>query len=291
MRFPGIARALTLVGAVAVSIAGTSAAAQPVEPATADWQLHQDAESCRTVRTFGTGEDRMVLWLRSFGPGSAIGLTVASAGLPKDPFTAHEALLSWDDDQQDTRLVGMLGTAGTLPTLTVQLASRPVAAFFKGWNEHTVAYVSPVDLYAQTLRLQIAGAAPIQLRIESLQVPLAQLAQCETALMDKWGFGKDYAERIASGPELVDRDNLEHLLYYPTAALMNHVGGLLQLRLKVNKDGEITGCTAQESPGSSFGADTCTALRRHARFTPARDRNGQAVEGFAQMSITFARFD
>ncbi len=278
--------------AVVAGTAGASAAAQPAEPVSAEWQVHQDPESCRATRVFGTGAERVVLGLRSYGPGSAIGLTVASAALPKDPFTAREVLLSWDQDQQDTRLVGMLGTAGALPTLTVQLASRPVtAAFFKGVNEHTVAYVSGLDPHAQTLRLQIPGAAPILVRTESMQVPLAQLMQCETALLDRWGFGKDYAERIASGPELLDHDELEHLLYYPTAALLSHVGGLLQLRLKVGEDGAVADCTAQDSPGSAFGAETCRALRRNARFTPARDRGGQAVESFAQLSVTFARFD
>jgi len=295
MTFPSISmrigRALAWAAAVASGMAGVSSVAQPMEPASADWQIHQDAESCRAVRVFGTGEDRVFLSIRTFGPGSAVALTVASPTLPKDPSTPREVLVSWDTDQQEMRRVGLLGMAGTLPTLTVQLASRPVTAFYKGLAEHWVAYVSSVDPTAQTIRLQIPGAPPLTLRMESLQVPLAQLAQCENAQLDKWGFGKDYAARIASGPELLDPDSLEDLLYYPKTALMNHVGGLLQLRLKVDAEGKIAECTAQESPGRSFAADSCTSLRRHARFTPARDRDGRAVEGFAQLSITFARFD
>jgi hypothetical protein len=143
------------------------------------------------------------------------------------------------------------------------------------------------------MQLRVVGNAPRDLRMGQLVEPLRQLRECEARLMEKWGWGQDYNQRVATGPEMRDPQSWFYkAIVYPAVQNLNRVSSLLQLRLKVDARGRVAECVVQSSPGSSlFGSKNCTGIRRFARFNPALDAQGQSVESYMQMSITFARFD
>jgi protein TonB len=63
---------------------------------------------------------------------------------------------------------------------------------------------------------------------------------------------------------------------YPPSALRAGEQGTTGFRLDVGTDGRVTNCTVTSSSGSSaLDQATCRLLQRRARFTPARDSNGQ----------------
>jgi protein TonB len=63
---------------------------------------------------------------------------------------------------------------------------------------------------------------------------------------------------------------------YPAAASASGAEGTVQASLSVGPDGRVTGCNITRSSGnSSLDSTTCSILRRRAKFTPARDSNGQ----------------
>ena len=63
---------------------------------------------------------------------------------------------------------------------------------------------------------------------------------------------------------------------YPVAARERQESGTVQVRLGVGADGRVTGCDVIASSGSALlDRTTCRVLRARARFTPARDGNGQ----------------
>ncbi|MES2136833.1 MAG: energy transducer TonB [Pseudomonadota bacterium] len=62
---------------------------------------------------------------------------------------------------------------------------------------------------------------------------------------------------------------------YPASALAAGVGGTAQAQLSIGPDGRVTGCNLIRSTGNgALDAATCNILRRRAKFTPARDSNG-----------------
>ena len=66
---------------------------------------------------------------------------------------------------------------------------------------------------------------------------------------------------------------------YPAAAQRDGAEGRTRARLDIGADGRVTGCTIVQSAGHrSLDDVTCRILRR-ARFTPARDSNGNATSG------------
>ncbi|MFL6858734.1 MAG: energy transducer TonB [Allosphingosinicella sp.] len=63
---------------------------------------------------------------------------------------------------------------------------------------------------------------------------------------------------------------------YPSSALRNEETGTVRVRLEVGSNGRVTSCSVTGSSGSSaLDSATCRLLTSRARFTPARDSNGQ----------------
>jgi protein TonB len=65
--------------------------------------------------------------------------------------------------------------------------------------------------------------------------------------------------------------------------------GTAQATLTIGPDGRVVGCNLIRSSGnSSLDSTTCSILRRRAKFTPARDSNGNATSGtFTTPPITW----
>ena len=62
---------------------------------------------------------------------------------------------------------------------------------------------------------------------------------------------------------------------YPQAAIRNEEQGTTAVRLSIGGDGRVTDCSVTASSGSTtLDNATCSILRRRARFTPAKDQNG-----------------
>ena len=65
---------------------------------------------------------------------------------------------------------------------------------------------------------------------------------------------------------------------YPASAQSSGAEGTTQARLSIGADGRVTGCDIIRSAGNSaLDSATCNILRRRAKFTPARDSNGNAT--------------
>jgi periplasmic protein TonB len=62
---------------------------------------------------------------------------------------------------------------------------------------------------------------------------------------------------------------------YPASAQAAGAEGTAQAQLSIGADGRVTGCNLIKSTGNgALDAATCNILRRRAKFTPARDSNG-----------------
>ncbi|HEY8593070.1 MAG TPA: TonB family protein [Sphingomicrobium sp.] len=65
---------------------------------------------------------------------------------------------------------------------------------------------------------------------------------------------------------------------YPAAAMSSGAEGTAQAQLTIGADGRVTGCNIIRSAGNgALDSATCNILRRRAKFTPARDSNGNAT--------------
>ena len=65
---------------------------------------------------------------------------------------------------------------------------------------------------------------------------------------------------------------------YPQAAIRGEEQGTTAVRLTISPDGRVSDCSVTSSSGSSsLDGATCSILKRRARFSPAKDQNGQPI--------------
>jgi protein TonB len=70
---------------------------------------------------------------------------------------------------------------------------------------------------------------------------------------------------------------------YPAAAVAAEAQGTAQAELTIGPDGRVVGCNLTRSTGNNaLDAATCNILRRRAKFTPARDSNGNPTTDTVQ---------
>jgi protein TonB len=63
---------------------------------------------------------------------------------------------------------------------------------------------------------------------------------------------------------------------YPASAQAAGAEGTAQATLTISPTGQVVGCNLSRSTGNgALDSATCNILRRRAKFTPARDSNGQ----------------
>lgn len=75
---------------------------------------------------------------------------------------------------------------------------------------------------------------------------------------------------------------------YPAAALRNEEQGTVGFRLNVGNDGRVQSCSIVTSSGSaSLDSATCRIMASRARFTPATNDKGEAVDGSVQSRIAW----
>lgn len=279
-------------GWLAIAAAAAGLSAVPAGAQDGEWQYAQSAESCRAYRTVEGADGASTVQLRTFGPGSAVEITVAGSEIAREPNAVRSVELGWDGEGYDRHQAGVLGTLGGVPSVSLLAAHRPAAAF-GFFYEEMATHVSRLDPTAETMQLRVVGYAPKDLAVGPLVEALRRLEECEAALMDSWGWGRDYAEHVVTPPVMRDPQRwFRKAIIYPAVPNLKRISSLLQLRLKVDARGRVAECVVQSSPGSSqFGSRNCTGLRREARFDPALDAQGQPVDSYFQISVTFARYD
>lgn len=75
-------------------------------------------------------------------------------------------------------------------------------------------------------------------------------------------------------------------LDYPHEARARDEQGTVAFRLTIGPDGRVTDCVVMQSSGSALlDETTCRIMRERARFTPARDRDGNPISGTMESRV------
>lgn len=75
---------------------------------------------------------------------------------------------------------------------------------------------------------------------------------------------------------------------YPAAAIRSEAQGTTSFRLTIGTSGRVENCQVTGSSGNSaLDAATCRILRSRARYTPARDSNGNPTSGTDTGRVTW----
>ncbi|TMJ18174.1 MAG: energy transducer TonB [Alphaproteobacteria bacterium] len=87
------------------------------------------------------------------------------------------------------------------------------------------------------------------------------------------------ADAAEDAPGMADMTPLFSNLDYPAKAIQAREQGVVTYRIIVSKEGGVRDCIVVESSGSELlDRTTCRIVRQRARFLPARDAQGNAIE-------------
>ncbi|MEO6582313.1 MAG: energy transducer TonB [Sphingomicrobium sp.] len=104
------------------------------------------------------------------------------------------------------------------------------------------------------------------------------LRNCEDRKMQEWGIDPAMWRGLKVHPVPLKPTNWVRADEYPRKALKHGLRGWGIARLEVDPDGRIKACTSiNRDLYREFSDTVCNALKRRARFQPARDSNDRAV--------------
>lgn len=223
---------------------------------------YADAQ-CLLSRDFGTGKDRITL---GFGllPGAEsdeIYLLEPERDTPQLRWTQVEIDLGPDRQLIKGSGPSIKNSAGGRITRITSKAVQ-VAAFR---TATTIDIVSDGKRY----RLKLAG----------MKAAFAASDACELDLLRAWGLDPALltdaavpATPVSGSERWITYDD------YPPEAIRAGKGGLTVFRLDVDAKGAVGGCTIVASSGfEPLDKQTCLAMRKRARFNPARRADGTPV--------------
>lgn len=265
------------------------------------WNLHYGEDSCSIGRSFGEGDERVVLVMSRYQPGDPLRLN----------FTGKPTYTSQNDGTVTLRFgpsdavqkVGFFpaNSADKTPALIIRDAVRIVprtdaemAAFEAAKKAGQLSFkssdIAPEQESAVTfIEVSKAVRRPFVLETGSLAGPLAALRKCTDELLDHWGI--DVAKHVGLMRPVMPRSDPGRWVKprdYPPTMIMDGKRAIVHFRLNVGVDGKPTACHIQQSTRpKAFDDAVCRAIMRNAEFDPALDASGAPLASYWLNTVTF----
>ena len=288
-------RLVALIGLLSLP-AQAQEVSEPLDPA-GDWRIERDAESCRLLRAFGSGDVQTTLYFNAYGLDDSYRVTLTGPAIPRNNGKAQIGRLAFGAEAELASNLMIANRIGEDGMLSFHLIGRNAAfGFFRGWAvpggfaDPSAAASMPADMSRLTIETPELGR--LALNLGEMGGALTELDQCKRDLVASWGHDPAQQERITVPAELNNARQLLLGMRMPEASVMNHVSIIAQLRLLVDAEGRATQCVVQ-SPSLNARAQSglCRPLTNGTHFIPARDANGNAVPSLYRMHYTYFIFD
>lgn len=250
------------------------------------WNVDFADDSCGLSRTFGTGNELVILDLRQYAPSSSFDVTVAGPSLK-----ARKGVLTYrfapdGEVQRSPRHMiakfpnnhtGVVFGASLLADLD-ETASQDERDNVQAAREKRVA----------TLSIETGFARRIHLRTGPLNEAMAVMNQCTHGLLDHWGLKPDSAGQwpAMAKPRNETAFTKKVQEVFPPKAL--GTSGIARIRLMISETGEPTSCHLQApTENKAFKDASCRQLVRYANFEPTLNSSGQAVASYYVVKVSY----
>lgn len=274
-----------------------------IEPSS-PWNLNYADDSCRLSRMFGTGEQRIALYLERYRPSDTFMLV--TAGSPLESRARNKVKFrfgpieggDWREYDAEVGNLGEFEPAVIMSTtsLVAPENGREQSSFRTDFDpeadaeEDLIRRITPeTEAAIEWLDLHHGKAKPVRLRLGSMAEPMAGLRQCTDELLTHWGI--DVAAHKMLTRPVVPASNPGKWLSsadYPTKLLRKGQQGIVKFRLSVDADGKATQCHIQKSTRpQEFDDAVCSALMRRAEFEPALGQDGKPLASYWHSTVRF----
>lgn len=211
---------------------------------------------------------------------------------------ADETRIAWIDDNASPapwkELSGVSVAFGSSPAVSANGALYPIGRRTGRGVSISMrgsAALKPMSLSSRIM-LQHAAIGTIVIPFREAAAAVAALNRCETRFMREWGIDVDAWNALAVKP--VPATPIASWFSptdYPDREKIWKNDANVIARLSVGVDGGVRGCTvANRSAPIEYQQAACRALMKRARFRPALNARGEAVEAPYIAFIRFAAF-
>lgn len=251
------------------------------------WVLNYANDSCRLARTFGEGDEQVVLILDQFQPADRVDVSLVGKKFARARAIKVPAATSFGPGlgagKFSDALIGVIG-ADRAPILMMgarDLLNRP---FVKGPDTETrFVFQTTPEQEAAINELQIrTGTQTLTLNTQSLGQPLAAMRKCLKDLVRDWGFDPEQqaALKQRAAPINTPTEWVRTMKAMPRAVLEGQ-SAVIRFRLMVDPQGKPTQCFIQNATlAAEIAKTTCDILLKGARFSPALDSEGKAIASY-----------
>lgn len=290
------------VALAALALPGGAAAREPLRlKPSSKWNVHYAEDSCRMGRSFGEGDQKVMLIVDRFQPGDALRLSFI--GKPASSrLNEGTVQLRFGPVEAEQEVEFYPGTLNKTPSLiirkTVRIApyspetiAASKAAVRAGQYDFAEPPITPAQEAAATyIEVKRGGIRqPFILETGSLGPPLAALEKCAGELLAHWGI--DVAKHATLSRSVIPMSNPADWVKsrdYPTEMWLMGKRAIVQFRLNVDAAGKPTACHIQQSTRpKAFDDAVCKAILRNAGFEPALDAAGSPMASFWLNTVIF----
>lgn len=288
--------------AACVAVPAPGMAKEPLRLApSSKWHVNYADDSCRLARSFGTGEEAVVLTLDRFQPGPMVYLTLAGKPVEVRGVTRTMMLQFGPDEPKRERSF----STGNLKDRTPAVIVDRSLLLVDGGPEWEAAQtrtqpsdergtklpnIDPARYAAVTyLAIDIRGKQSLVLETGPMAAVESALGACTADLLRGWGIDVEAHRKLSRiaipksnpGDWLTSSD-------YPTAMLHGGNQANVDFRLIVDETGKPKSCNIQQSTRpEAFDEAVCKGIMRRAAFDPALDADGKPVASYYLNRVRF----
>jgi hypothetical protein len=245
-----------------------------LEP-TSKWYLNYDDDSCRMTRTFGEGDDKVMLLLDWVEPTSKMKVSVIGqpfGHLPNDFFPIS---LNFGPNLPKAKPASALATSiGTDGQPMLIFVPRDLLNREKKGPDPTTAQEAAV-----TEMSIVFERRRITLLTGSMAEPLKAKRACTDDLVRRWGIDPAQAATLRSAATpLTNPRRWLQAKDFPINVMSKGASADVHLRLMIDASGNPSECHVQRATNApELTQLVCQLMMKRARFKPAIDSTGKPV--------------
>lgn len=266
------------------------------------WHLDYGEDKCRLARSFGEGENRVMLLLDQHQPSDTF--TWTAAGPPVTTFASGRkftaqfgpAMSLREIEPSSSTFSGELEGHGKAVIIHGHLGD----AEFKAAEAAQEAAAKPIGLPQldaagakgmEWLELRRGRGNSLRLATGPMGPTFKALNNCMANLVTHWGLDAEQQARRVTGPEWTNAPQVARKIQqtYPLQALRQGKQARMHIRVMVDATGKATRCVRTDvTTADDFTDKPCQIIMRDSEFQPARDASGAGVPSYYATSVVYA---
>jgi TonB family protein len=284
------------------------AASQPVRlQPSSPWIVDYAENSCRLIRTFGSGKTTTKFALESPAPGQMDMLVV---GKPLETFLEQvparflpiggktfDGLVARSVVNGDPAI--LWSSVRMLPDSVFDQLEKEGKKLGKDPNTRPPPFdLTQRDYYRTQVREFAAATTELEidtrrgrsiiLEMGSLGEPLAKFEECGRESLKDWGVNPDIEDKIVRPVWAINPSEWLFASDYPRDMVMRGKESEVAVRLSIDAGGKVTKCTSlSHFTEEEFNRITCEDIVKRAKFEPAELADGTKVPSYYARRVIF----